>query len=506
MLAPLLATFLATAASQDVFLARNPPGMKFLESKSDMVQRFMQEESSAQEKWTVDMWGTEEKNSFLHEKGFEVFTTVYTSPPMKLKTGGSFFSFPINTAVPWPKGDYTIMKTNFKIVNSEGKSDVPLSEVYLHHWLIGAPDGAVAILNPCEGSLFYGAGAEMRGTTYAPPEGYGVKRIGASGECAANFHLIRTEDLKTSWSGLNDPKGNPGAAAKTCSECGWAPGRASTCPQFLDGTYFCCFTNSRCPVNNPEDHSVKTIHLQYQVQWTRDMTTLKHITQGYTDIRNAHTISEWNVAPNAKPYDLFPLPFGRIPALPGSGNMSCNDTVCTNSNTWTVGERLGKDYHLCPGKMLWSYMHMHTGAISSTMSIDGVPHCQTLPVYGTDPHNTPGNEKGHVVSLKPCVDDTTKGNAVHLKKGQKVEVDAVYDVDPQSKRSDPFPSGKHGGVMALFYYFMDCDPGTTDEEFVCRQNQCVQVPARGEYRGHNSRARCEKECGSNSSAVASGLV
>jgi hypothetical protein len=492
----ILSVFFGIAAAQDLFLARNPPGAS---SKAEMFQKLMTGRSNEKE-WTVDDWKSEEKNSFLHERGFEVQTTTYTSPPMAIQTGGSFFAFPINTRVPWPKGNYTIMKTDFKIIDDlTNASDVPLSEVYMHHWLIGAaivfPNAD--LLGPCEGSLFYGAGAELRGMSYAYPEGYGMKRIDASGECSANLHLLRTQDLNTSWDGLNDPKGNKYAAVKNCVECGYAPGRASECKPINDGTFGCCFSDSRCPVNNPKDISTKTYHLQYEVQWTRDLTKLKHLTTGFVDIRNILTITEWNVAPNMKSH---PHPF--IP----SGNQKCNATVCVDSNYWIVGERAGAGAHLCPGRMLWSYTHMHTGAISSTMRIDGVPHCQTLPVYGTDPKNPPGNEKGYVVSFKPCVDNQTKGNGVHLKKGQRIDVDAVYDVDPISTRSAPLPSGKHGGVMALFYYYMDCDPGSTEEEFVCRNKQCILVPARGTYSGKNSRAKCEEQCAGKPAALSESVL
>lgn len=118
----------------------------------------------------------------------------------------------------------------------------------------------------------------------------------------------------------------------------------------------------------------------------------------------------------------------------------------------------------------------------------------------------PGNEKGYVVSFKPCVDNQTKGNGVHLKKGQRIDVDAVYDVDPISTRSAPLPSGKHGGVMALFYYYMDCDPGSTEEEFVCRNKQCILVPARGTYSGKNSRAKCEEQCAGKPAALSESVL
>ena len=51
---------------------------------------------------------------------------------------------------------------NFSIVDETGESKTPLSEVYNHHWLIGTSTSQ-DVLSACEGDMFYGAGAEMRG-------------------------------------------------------------------------------------------------------------------------------------------------------------------------------------------------------------------------------------------------------------------------------------------------------------------------------------------------------
>merc|ERR1711953_1442630 len=67
------------------------------------------------------------------------------------------------------------------------------------------------------------------------------------------------------------------------------------------------------------------------------------------------------------------------------------------------------------------------------------------------------------------------GNGLVLKKGDVMTVETYYDVDPNSKRNAPFPGGKHGGIMALFFGAMHCDPGTYGEKYVCRQGQCIGV-------------------------------
>ena len=54
---------------------------------------------------------------------------------------------------------------------------------------------------------------------------------------------------------------------------------------------------------------------------------------------------------------------------------------------------------MCSGKLMWGYLHQHTGAINGTLSLNGKPVCTSSAIYGTDPTNPPGNEKGYVVNF-----------------------------------------------------------------------------------------------------------
>merc|ERR1711959_343110 len=137
--------------------------------------------------------------------------------------------------------------------------------------------------------------------------------------------------------------------------------------------------------------------------------------------------------------------------------------------------------------MLWSYLHQHIGGLNGTMFINDKPICTSAPIHGTDPTNPPGNEKGYVVNFTRCIDSDNLHNAVRLEKGDKITVTALYDVDPKSTRALPFPGGKHGGVMGLFFFVIDCDPGSMTKEFVCNDNQCLRAYP-GEF---VSQADCE---------------
>jgi hypothetical protein len=173
-------------------------------------------------------------------------------------------------------------------------------------------------------------------------------------------------------------------------------------------------------------------------------------------------INEWGVASNLNNEGVF---------------TRCNDTVCTATRSQVVGDGSKYGYGICSGDMVWGYMHMHAGGIQGTMAINGEDYCYSLPGVGTDPTNPIGNEQGFLVKVTECVDHKIKGNKVRLNKGDVVTLTQHYDVDPASQRQAPFPGGKHGGVMALFFAMMDCDPGTFDEIYVKRNDTCVPTPS-----------------------------
>lgn len=125
---------------------------------------------------------------------------------------------------------------------------------------------------------------------------------------------------------------------------------------------------------------------------------------------------------------------------------------------------------VCPGTMLWGYLHQHSGSINGSLVVNGVTHCTNFPVIGTDPSNPSGNEKGFIAAFSECVNST---NTIRLNEGDNVTVVGYYDMDANSTRYEPVPMGKHGGVMGLYFGLMYCDPGTYDEIYVCRQNSCV---------------------------------
>jgi hypothetical protein len=125
------------------------------------------------------------------------------------------------------------------------------------------------------------------------------------------------------------------------------------------------------------------------------------------------------------------------------------------------------------GTILWAYTHQHTGAINATMSVNGVPHCTSYPHYGTDPHNTPGNEKGYAVGFHMCIDPKNASQAIHVNKGDNITLKAHVSVDAADTTSLPIPGGSRHGFMNLFFFTLHPDEPEEDA-YACVNDVCVK--------------------------------
>ena len=458
----------------------------------EFVERLLHEAVSdttnnhALEDWTstithLDDWGTANG-----PRRGDVIQEVFLSPEFKLKTGGAHFTLNSFYKVPVPKGDHAILNNTWEIVADDGITAVPLTQMYNHHWLIGGEDDPLGM---CEGDYFFGGGAEYRNMDYTFPEGRGALRVNSSGQCGANIHFISTEDLAAQWEGFNNPDGNHGGAVKLACECGYEPGRApGLCEKWADGSFLCCFTGSRALVNDPSNNKTTTYRMRGTFQYSRDMSSVRHAQVALMDVGGGirsengmvmNAISEWNVNSYLNDEAVY---------------TRCNDTVCTASRNQVVGDGSSFGYGICSGDMIWGYMHMHAGGMYGTMAINGEHFCTSNPVVGSDPENPAGNEQGFLVAVTECVDERLQGNNVRLNKGDVVTLTQHYDVDPTSQTYFPLPGGKHGGIMGLFFAFMECDAGSYNEVYVKRNDTCVPVPAMkknrvGEY--FETKALCE---------------
>merc|ERR550514_1144659 len=220
---------------------------------------------------TEDKWIVKHHEAQTRDNGLVVQKTTYNSPVIRLKTGEAHFTINDLFHTPFPKGDYQILHHEYRMVRQNADELVSLDEVYPHHWLIGGGSP----LDECQRDFFWGGGAEFHDMSYKVTDGYAFKRINSQGWCGGNFHLLRTDDLKVHWDGFNDPKGSHGAAIKNCIECGYAPNRAIECSEGGDGAFECCFTMSRCPVNNRLDIVGRGYRIQYDIEYSEDLSQLK---------------------------------------------------------------------------------------------------------------------------------------------------------------------------------------------------------------------------------------
>jgi phosphoglycerate dehydrogenase-like enzyme len=409
-------------------------------------------------------WDAGTHTPIKHHLYDDATTTTYLSHPVTLMKGEAWFTLPDVTTLPMPNPGkpYAIIGMKYDIIDENNRS-VPLSELYMHHWLVyDTPTTGTGFNIGCGGegtfvSNVYGAGGEMRGMDYAYQDGFGYVSKSGKQWWSANLHFINTEDLDTK--GFN---GNHGAAVKSCIECEYAPGKAPLCVPGLDGSgvFACCVADARCPVNNPKDHSKKKYYLMSTLTWTTDVAKVKHVRMAVIDGVPCGTLT--NLKANKK--------------LKGT---ACDDKICRTEVTRTMP---------FSGQVQWAYDHAHLGAINASFSVNGVHKCDSIPHVGNDPHNSAGNEMGYLVGFKMCVDPLEKGSYIQLNKGDNVTLVGYYSIDPSDNRSYPIPGGEHTGIMHLFYFMMS-DAAST---YTCKDDACVPAP------GGVPLSTCQMACGPSS--------
>merc|ERR550532_745132 len=230
-----------------------------------------------------------------HPLGYTVKSETFRSEALPLKAGEVAFTNPAKTLLtfPTPGGEYSIVKFGVAEIVDEAGTSVPLSEVYLHHWLIfndNRPN-----LGVCGGYLKYnfGIGAESRGTPVEFPDGYGWVSD-SSDVWGANIHILRTVDLKVNT--------NSSQALKECIEC-W-PGQGK--PACHTASFACCTDGSFCPTNGVVQNT-KNYYFQYTVHYTTDLSIIKPLHVVVLDASNcqvetnieANDVNPWAITEHA---------------------------------------------------------------------------------------------------------------------------------------------------------------------------------------------------------------
>eukprot|EP00163_Fabomonas_tropica_P007424 TRINITY_DN1713_c1_g1_i1.p1 TRINITY_DN1713_c1_g1~~TRINITY_DN1713_c1_g1_i1.p1 ORF type:complete len:455 (-),score=94.02 TRINITY_DN1713_c1_g1_i1:922-2109(-) len=307
-----------------------------------------------------------------------------------MEAGQVIFSDPNKTPLKFPEGEYGITEFMAEIVDENGDS-TPLSEVYLHHWLIFNTEinagfcgtqGSGAYL-----TYIFGVGAESRRTPTQFPAPYAYP-VHDGQRWAANIHVLRT----------GTPEGVPFVQdVKSCIEC-HCPGGG--------GGFSCCPDGSFCPTL-PNAPGPKTYFLTYTITMV-PKDEFVPIDIYVLDASNCEI--EYDISQCTSP-DPSKLP-------------------CDSSRN--ADFPMPQD-----AEIVYILPHQHIGAYNITLSLDQKALCTGSPIYGNG--TAAGNEKGYVVEMTRCTPDTP----IPVKKGQVLNGNGLYDSQPY-----------HDAVMSLIYIAM----------------------------------------------------
>lgn len=343
---------------------------------------------------------------------YSTTTETFRTSAFAMNPGDVIFTNKDETVLqfPNPGGKYAITGFAAELVDEWGQS-VPLSEVYLHHWLVFHTDNPN--LGVCGDWLNYsfGVGAESRTSPVVLPEGHGYvvdSRRAKDNHWTLNLHALRTEGLRKSGSPATQAQ-----AVKDCIECNYAAEKEKICKyctNWTSGTFQCCLDGNICPTDGSVS-GTKNYALQYKVTYTKQVSAVVPLYFFLLDASNC--MIEHNIPANNQ-----------------------NPTHITHYS-WKAPIN---------SKLVMATGHIHIGGIDISLYINGELQCTTTSHYGTDPANPPGNEKGYLVAANTCY------VSKQTKVGDNITVRSQYWVGTES---DPLntalPPGNHNGVMDYMY-------------------------------------------------------
>ena len=305
------------------------------------------------------------------------------SPPISLRSGQIANTLNNWGPLEWVRGHIGIRHFNARIVDDSG-SPVPLTEVYVHHWVIYRMDKTRTVIFPNGGACpnlpnIFGIGAELFHTEYNYPAPYAVV---SSGEevWTANIHLIRTTNVPD---------------VQSCIECHCAYSRP---PQAPYGGIACCPDQAMCwGMSNSTLNDPKTYYLQYTIGYVNVTKDVVPLTIFSFDVTSTHT-------------DDCSTEF-QVPALSAGQEMKLQSFSDLSSDL----------------SIVFVEGHVHIGGKSLVVehyrgntSLGII--CKVIPMYGSG-GNVPGNETGYVTGLPPCI-FSVPYKVLH---GDRLSITVVYD-------------------------------------------------------------------------------
>jgi hypothetical protein len=308
---------------------------------------------------------------------------TFRSPPITLKSGQVANTFNNWGPLEWVKGDVAIRHFDGKIVDDSGKF-VPLTEIYVHHWILFQMDASRQYFYPNGGlcsnlASIFGIGAELFHVEYNYKAPYAVISKG-SDVWTANMHLIRTTNVPD---------------VQSCIECHCPFSQPPLTPF---GGIQCCPDRSMCwGMANSTINDPKNYYLEYKIGYVDITKDVVPLTIFSLDVTATHTID-------------CQLEY-QVPAVPeGQAHVKTSKSVIPGN--WSV---VFLEPHLHIGGVNFSVAHYRNGQSLGTI-------CKAYPTYGTG-GDTPGNESGYLVGLDTCNYDPP----YELLAGDALELTSVYD-------------------------------------------------------------------------------
>ncbi|KAG0592565.1 hypothetical protein KC19_1G262600 [Ceratodon purpureus] len=374
---------------------------------------------------------------------------TYVSPPLTAMPGevnNKFFP------AMFPKGHIGIKSLNADLVYQNGEP-VPLSDIYLHHWVMlefGVPkekaqkhlghllrkmrrhhkhhmtyDDATAFAafeapshhhhrfhgdKKAKVMNFMGKGGETRHTETRLPGPY-VMESGNPGEGYETVWTLNVHGLDTR--GTVNKEG--------CAECRCHLFNATTdedgkpLPEGYIGGLRCCGDGNQCAVKEGFNGGKNTFHLRYEweyIDWNECLIPTKSIGIDIT---------------NHNGYDENLVEF----TVEGCGDADPTSDECLDTREATMIAPIG-------GEIVYTVSHLHASTLDAAVyGEDGRLICRTTPMYGQG--EEAGNEKNYVVGIKSCYGNPGTPNAERVEQGEKLR----YVV--QSTKV----GGPHTGLMGL---------------------------------------------------------
>lgn len=362
---------------------------------------------------TLNLPGAHGDEETLHTKTFR-------SPGFILGPGGVIDKY---LPVAMPTGHIAVRSLDMTVVDSNGKQ-VPLSETYLHHWVliryyIDPVSTNVSVLTvpvPNDGVCnpflvqWFGLGSEFRHTNSTVPPPYGIVLgnpddvpEGLEEVWFLNVHAIDTR-------GVVDSRG--------CIEClcdvynSTSDGYGRDLPPGYVGGLYCCHDETQCPLRPGFEAVRRELFLKFTVTFVDFSDAVVPVKVYLLDVTDRRTA--WDQP--AQCMVEYTVPQCAVGAA---------ECVHTQEAVAFLPEG---------GYVVFSSAHLHNSGVAASISLEnGRDICLSHPIYGRG--KEAGNETGYVVGMTSCYPDPT---SIYIRPREKLRLKASYNNEE-----------RHTGVMGI---------------------------------------------------------